>query len=311
MPPKLKPKPEQLLDLPTGPSGVGWSQISPLVECPKKYQFSKVRGIERAGLYLTDALSVGSLLHAGRAQWFHDGRQGELWRKQITAHAAKMNSEPGPKLALGAVDKSLTTFEGYINYWRVRPTTEVLAVEYPIGPRGVTPTSPKENWRTTRLDSIEHEHGKTWIGEAKSVYAGGASRVTSTYELHGQLLLQASLWGEEETKKFGPLAGIMLDPMVKGSTEKKPTGAPRTKVLLQSIKHALQWFRRDFDTWVEQSRLVTWNAKVERRVSACGTCIYKDLCSRGRDGALSYRFKDGTPLINWKPSEGKETPPWE
>jgi hypothetical protein len=83
---------------------------------------------------------------------------------------------------------------------------------------------------------------------------------------------------------------------------------------VETVSHALTWFRKDFTTWVQQSGLVDWNASPERRLNCMrpyGPCDYRDICTRGRDGSLGYEFEDGTPVLKWKSSPGKEVPPWQ
>jgi hypothetical protein len=298
---------------------MGFHQIEPLANgCAKAYQFSRVRKIKKYEAFLNPHLAIGSLLHAGRAQWLYDKRTGDNWKTQIILHADKLEKE-GEKLPPQAVSKAVSNFEGYRKFWLNphRPRSTVLAVEYAYEPRGFSPEATAAGGpflRTSRLDSIERWSGGVWIGEAKSTYAGGAARVKDMYELHPQIMLQISLWGETERTKFGPLAGVLLDPMVKEGTKKgeeiEATGADRIPVSLDKIDYALRWFKRDLFRWIDAARQITWNSDVERR-NLCRTCEFKPLCSKGRDGSAGFVFSNGLPIAAWKPSKGKETPPWE
>lgn len=304
-------KTPKLLDLPIGSSGAGWSSLSEFVRCEKSDQYGRVRGIRKFENTLSEGLSVGALMHAARAQWLHDGYKGEAWAAQIDRHAVKMEVE-GDRLAPNSKSIARKNFQGYIDYWSRHPRSRVLAVEYELTRRPLWPDATKEEERTARLDSIEHFMGKVWIGEAKSTYYGGASRVRSTYALHGQILMQLSLWGPKETKLFGPLAGVLLDPMVKEG-KGRATGAERTPIALVNVQHALSWFKRDVKLWVQGQRAMSWNDVVPRRLSPdnCRGCQFRELCTNGRSGAIRFQFHDGTPITKWKPSPGKETPPWD
>ena len=217
------------------------------------------------------------------------------------------------RLHPSAFNVALETFEGYVDYWSKRPTTEVLAIEYPFEPRLLAPNAPEWAKRTARVDSIERWRGKTWIGEAKST-SSAPGRVADTYALHGQILLQMTLWGDDETERFGPLAGVLLDVMVKPQGKKPARGSERIPIELKDCEQALKWFRKDFVTWQMQTAMIDWNATVERRL-VCqrnyGPCEFRPLCLRGRAGSMRYALPDGSKLHEWKPSPGKEVPPWE
>jgi hypothetical protein len=305
---KVAPK---ILDLPTGSSGAGWSSLSEFVRCEKADQYGRVRGIRKFQNTISEAFSVGGLMHAARAQWLHDNYKGDLWKQQIDHHAIKLEAD-GDRLAPNSKRIALNNFQGYVDYWLKHPRSQVLAVEFELTPRGVWPNAPPWAFRTSRLDSIERFMGKTWIGEAKSTYYGGASRVRNTYALHGQILMQLSLWGEAETERFGPLAGVLLDPMVKEG-KGRATGAERTPIPLDKVQHALSWFKRDIKLWIQGQQAMQWNDVAPRRLSPdnCRGCQFRELCTQGRDGAVRFHFRDGTPIVKWKPSPGKEVPPWD
>jgi hypothetical protein len=301
----------KILDLPTGSSGAGWSSLSEFVRCEKADQYKRVRGIQKFENYLSEGLSVGALMHAARAQWLTDGYKGDDWKTQIEKHAVKLEAD-GDRLAPNARTIALKNFQGYVDYWLRHPRSQVLAVEYELTPRGVWTGAPQWAHRTARLDSVERFMSKTWIGEAKSTYHGGASRIRTTYALHGQILMQLSLWGDAETKRFGPLAGVLLDPMVKEG-KGKATGGERTAIALDKVQHALSWFRRDIKLWIQGQQAMAWNDVAPRRLSPdnCRGCQFRELCTQGRDGAVRFHFRDGTPITKWKSSPGREVPPWD
>lgn len=284
--------------------------------CPKEYQYARIRKVREFSPFLSAPLSIGLLLHAARAQWLYDNRKGDLWRERMVAYAKDVEeNEKG--LHPASMPIAVQTFEAYEAFWRVRPPTQVLAVEHELKPRALTPEQQKPgmqwSWRGARLDSIEKHQGKVWIGEFKST-SDAPQRVTDIYTLNGQTLLQAALWGKEETEKFGPLAGILLDVLKKPRGKSKPKAYPRVQMPLSQMEHALKWFRKDFAMWVMQSSMIEWNTGVERRpvcMRSYGPCEYRTLCLRGRAGSNRFILEDGTKLAQWQPSPGKEVPPWE
>jgi len=296
-----------------GASEKGWHELAPLVQCPKEYQFARVRGIARRSVVLKEALSVGSLWHVARAQWLADGRRGERWREALVEYSKQHEAATSKPLAPAAFATSVTLMESYVAYWSLRPTSRVLAVEYTLNPRGLTPSHPEWAWRTARLDSIEEWRKGIWIGEGKTT-SSSVARVRDTYMLHGQTLLGCCLWSPREEKKFGPLAGVLLDIIVKGNGKKPPKPAERIPLPLSEMSHALKWFPRVFQEHVMQSSMIRWDDDVERRVTSCmrpyGPCDYRALCLRGQRGTPGFVFADGKPISEWKPENGKHVPPW-
>lgn len=305
--------PGKLLPFTFGATARGWHAIESFTRCPKEYQLSKVRRIKPTTSAVPAPLSIGLLLHAARAQWFNDNYTGDLWQEAIACYEAEFTAAEQGVMFPGSADVALRTFKEYVKYWGVRPKTKPLAVEFEVKPKALTPGAPEWAWRGARYDSVELHQGKAWIGEMKST-SQGVGRVHDMYLLHGQVLLQMALWGEEETRLFGPLGGVLLD-VVQKHTDSRPAKAfPRVALPISRATAALNWFRRDFTTWVMQTHLIDWNAGVERR-PVCqrpyGACDFKDLCLSGRDGAVQFQFTDGTPLLKWKAAPGQTVPPWE
>jgi hypothetical protein len=306
-------QPGKLLPFHWGASDKGWHQIQPITICPKEYQLSRVRHITPRNAFMRDPLAIGLLLHVGRAQWLNDGYKGKLWRKAMRSFYEEIPQQHGGlRLNPGVWETAESTFEGYVSHWAIRPKPKVLAVEYLLKPRGLTPDAPEWAWRGGRLDSIERDAQGTWIGECKST-SNSAGRVHDTYEANGQTLLYAALWGEEETERFGPLAGILLDVMKKSTPGAPAKFWPRIRLPISDLLHPLKSFKRDFTTWVMQSHLVDWNASVERRWTCqreTHQCEYKDLCLLGKKASHLYTLEDGSPLNLFKRQPGKEVLPW-
>lgn len=300
-----------LIPLPLGGSDFGWHKLAAMVHCPKRYQFAQVRGIVERGRFIRDAFGTGLLVHAARAQWAYDDRKGSGWKKRIASYYEEWNEAEQRKISPLALNEADVCFDAYVKHWSMRPRTTVLAVEHELSARVIHPSAPEWAKRTARLDSVERVMGDSgaWIGECKTT-AKTVGHVENQYLLHGQLLLQAALWGEEETKQFGQLKGILLDVIVKPSG-KTPPKCEQRKILMSDLAHALTWFRKDLTTWVMQSGMVRWNDEVERRPIGCELCDFRELCLRGHKAAVSFQFKEsGEPLLDWKPSDGQHVPPW-
>lgn len=313
----LQLTPGKLIPFDFGPTTHGWHKIEAhAAGCPKEHQFRHVRGIKYrpmgADAPIFMHFAVGALVHVARAQWLNDGYKGQLWVTAMKKYLAVHEKETGEKLPDGAFGVAFKTFKTYVAYWLQAMKPKVLAVEYEIKPKKFDPAQPDFLKRGARLDSIERIHGKTWIGEFKTSF-GGASGVQDMYALHGQPLLAMALWGPEETVKFGELEGVLLYPMKKADARQQGKAYPPIQLPIRRYKHALAWFKKDFATWVMQTQMMDWNASPERRMTCVrpfGPCEYREVCLAGRDGALGYVLADGSPLHTWKPSPGKEVPPW-
>lgn len=300
-----------------GPTIAGWHMIEAFAAgCPKEHQFRHIRKIrlkpDGPNAPMMMHFAVGLLFHHMRAQWLNDGYEGKLWKDALEKFYTEYPKLKGAeRLPDGCYDIALRTFRSYRAYWKTQMKPRVLAVEYELEPRALTPDAPAWAWRGARLDSIEKWPDGVWIGEAKTSY-GGESTVKDFYALHGQPLLAMALWSEKETKKWGPLRGVMLDPMKKADTKQEGKAYPRIKLPLRKYGHALEWFKRSFTDWVMMATSIKYNDD-PTRIMHCnrpyGPCDYRELCLFGRDGSLGYEV-DGVPLHAVKPSLGKEVPPW-
>lgn len=309
-----------LFDMPLGSSGdAGWHGIQDLPACPHRYKLKAVMKIRRRGLFVPEPLAIGALLHAMRAQWLYDNRsESSIWEEQAKVYRDRLKDN-GEIIMRGHFEAALRDFEGYVIFWRTRPFPKTLAIEYLISPRGITPGAPAWAFRSGRFDSVSEVRymGKTGaaIDEAKST-SKGAGSVNSKFKLHGQTLTYAALWGPEETAKFGPLLGISLDPILKAEGMKLGSGAyPRPFIPLDRLQHALSWFRKMLPQWIMQASSIQWNDFVEHRTNSCEGCHYAPLCTSGRDGAIEFVYSDPETgeekkLLDWKPSKGREVPPW-
>ncbi|UOF77405.1 pD-(D/E)xk nuclease superfamily [Caudoviricetes sp.] len=309
-------KPGVLVPFQHGASQRGWHALESWLLCPKEGQLKNVRKVRPRLTQPAEHFTVGGMLHTCRAQYLNDRRDGDLWRKALELYSAELRARK-TEVTQAMVRLVQDVFGVYVSYWRVRPTTTPLAVEYDLGLRGVSPNTPEWAYRTARLDSIEHHQGKAWIGEMKST-SHSQNRVTDMYALHGQLLLQMALWSDEETKLFGPLGGVLLDIVKKPDGTHQPKAYPRVAIAYETVKFALDWFKKDLVTWQMQIGMVDWNATVERR-PACmrtfGPCTYRDLCLSGERAGITFEYESSpgvfVSLDKWKPTKGKEVQPWK
>lgn len=308
-----KPTRPRLFPFTFGASSKGWHEIQPFTICPKDYQYGVVRKIRQVAPSIPEGLSYGLFMHAARAQWLHDGYKGDVWREALVEYGRQAEEHNKLPMAAGMLAAATKDFEEYTKYWLKRPRPEVLAIEYELKARGLKPDAPAWAHRTARLDSIERWQGKVYIGEFKST-SRTDKHVAELYAVNGQTLLQVALWSDEETKRFGPLAGILLDVVSKGTKSRPARGNPRIIIRKEQLSHALTWFHREFKQWVMNASTIEWNSTVPRSMVCMrphGPCRWRPLCARGRDGAGQFQLGDGTQMHKWKPSPGKEVPPWD
>lgn len=310
-------QPGTLVPFTFGASARGWHSMESWLTCGKEGQLKNVRRIRPLGTQMSEAFSIGILLHVARAQYLNDQRKGTLWREALAEYCKAVVERGDPPIPNSHVRVATLTFESYVAYWKVRPTTTPLAVEYELKPRGVGPATPEWAYRTARLDSVEFHQGKAWIGELKTTSQSPA-KVHDTYALHGQVLMQMALWGEEETRLFGPLGGVMLDVMQKSDGVKPGKAYPRIVLPIESAQHALDWFRKDLVHWQMTASVVDWNARVTRSMACMrqyGPCQFRDLCLRGKEAAVQYEHEvepgKWVNLSKWAPAPGKECEPWD
>lgn len=301
---------------PPGPSVAGWHQISSIFDCHKKYQLDQVRRIRPAGQVQTpDALAIGLMIHAGRAEYF----AGKCHDDCIAAMAIEASRQPLP-CGEDAMQRAYALFDAYVEHWQNRPPVKTLAAEYEIGPAPLVPGDPFFKYRTARLDDVSEypEAGSgLWIGEAKTTSAG-IGEVTSEYTIHGQTLMQAALWktAPQGEAKHGPIQGIMLDVMVKGYGSRRPTFG---RVPIHITDRMIEWFRNTLRSRLQTAAAIDWNSVTERNPAGCTKmigrarvpCPYRELCIHGEKAAFAYEFEDGRGLHEWKPSDGKVAAPWD
>lgn len=300
-----------------GASSHGWHRLESFLLCPKMYQLQQVRGIKRKLAAVPDAFAVGTLFHCGRASWFANGFGTDEATFQVVKQdmesAAAKNPEP---VTPGAQSIALRYIQEYIQHWRMRPNPRPIATEYLLGPTRIAGEGTE---RTARLDDIGHypeADGRLCIGEAKTTSTTIADTAMQ-YEQHGQPMLQALLWRLDPLGEatHGPIAGVMLDIVVKGYDRPCKFG----RVFVKISQRQLDWYSKGLESYLHEANLVTWNSPELRNITACTRmigrmrrdCPYKTLCAYGQSGAVGYVGADGESLLRWKPSEGQFVPPWD
>jgi hypothetical protein len=322
-------KPDTIPDAPMGesdgPSSAGWHKIESGFRCFKEYQYEQIRGIESPQHAMPDPFAIGQMMHTGKGRWFSkqfksDEATLDDIREEMLASAIKAKLPMSNKAQLSA----LKYFTEYVEHWRVRAKPRVLAAEYLIGPAvfreedGGRPLFA----RTARLDDVSYypEAGNALcIGESKTT-STNISDAVNQYSLHGQPMLQDLLWrvSPQGEKMHGPIAGVMLDVIVKGYDGKKSTFG---RMMLPITDRARLWFEKNFRHTVKILSNISWDTNAPRNISACTrmygrarvACKYRDLCMHGRSASVKYVLPGGKSLVQWKPDEerGMTVPPWE
>ena len=299
-----------------GASSAGYHQIEAYLRCPKMYQLKMVRKI-RTPLSGTPAyFAVGAMFHAARAVWFTSGFPA--WADcadPIRAAIAKVEKEYTLPVPESAAKDAFRYAQEYVEHYSGRPHPKTVAAEYLLGPAGVGGED-----RTARIDDVSYYSeggGKLYIGESKTTSTDIGTAVTE-YTLHGQPMLQVLLWraANQGRAQYGDVAGVMLDVVQKGYGGKHCQFA---RVPIEVTEHSLSWYSKALGEAVRQSKLVTWDSEVERRITSCSTmigtrrcpCAYQSLCRFGRDAALEYVMEDGKRLTDFEADSERNVMPWE
>lgn len=307
----------------SGPTEQGWHKIESYLRCPKEYQYGVVRGITVPRHEQPDYLSVGSLVHAGRAKWFALGCPPPKDDNAMAEVAAAMTAEAYKQklpITLDAQRQATALVGAYINHWSMRAQPQAVAVEYKIGPAPLL--NGYSETRTARLDDLSRypEAGsQLCIGECKTT-STSVNDTINQYRLNGQLVVQLALYKMDPNgeAKFGPVAGVMLDIIKKGYGKDRPAFA---RELISLPTHVVDRFAKQISEATTQATSTRWNHTVARNISACTriigrarvACQFRDLCIRGRNAASQFVFADGTPIVQFTPDDknNKTSMPWE
>ncbi len=305
-----------------GPSSQGFHMMQALTYCKKEFQFATIRKIHVPAEFTHDHFAVGSIFHAGRARWFslNFRTDAKAWRaiKDATAEEADGHHLP---VSFKAERMALSYLAQYVEHYSLLPKPKPLAAEYLLGPAPLAKDDPLYMFRTARLDDVSvypESAGQLAIGESKTT-SGSVNDVVRQYQLHGQPMLQYVLWklAKQGERTHGPVAGTVLDVTVKGYGGRK---CSFKRVFIPFEPYAIKWFKKSMRGYLKDGSKIDWNSTPRRNFGSCTRmggrgrvdCTYKKLCTYGRSVAGQYVYgEDSRPLHFWKPSEGKETPPWE
>lgn len=308
---------------PSGSTSSGASYIAPLYRCEKEHQLQNVRGIIPHGQVETPThFGTGIGFHAMRDRWFTlkfaTSEKAWLSIKDAYREAAEKQKLPVPR---ASEQQALVLASHYIEHWSKYPLPKVVVSEYELE----TKLSAKALRTTTgRVDDASHypeAGGLLCVGEAKSSSAS-PEQVYQHYMLALQPLNYAALWkvSERGEAKHGKAAGVLLDVAQKAY---KPGSKPKfQRFFIPVTDFSLQWYVKDAERMREREASINWDSDSPRNPTACARiipgqdrfaafCPYRDLCRYGRSAAGKYMFSDGSALTGWKPSRGKEVPPWE
>lgn len=305
-----------------GATSAGWHHIEAAFRCLKEFQYAKVRGISSPQHETPDAFAIGQLLHVGKGRWFSkrfksDEQTLESIRDEMLEYATRSKLPMSTK----AQREALRYFTEYVEHWRVRARPDVLAAEYDLGPAPLQKGDGPGLHRTARLDDVSRypeAGGALCIGESKTTSTSVPDCVNQ-YTLHGQPLLQAALWrlAPQGEAMHGPVAGVMLDVIVKGYGGKRSTFA---RMMLPITERAVTWYIKNMRATLTAVGNIDWNTDVPRNISACTrmvgrariACPFRDLCLHGRSATARFVMGEkAESLLTWKPTDERRVPPWE
>ena len=301
-----------------GASGAGYSELEPWLRCEKEYQLAQVRGISHPTSVIPDYFAVGAFVHAGRARWFASaqGLGDEVWQQIRADITATREGFPLP-CNEGAERDALRFVQEYVDYWSVREKPKIVAVEHMLGPADLLDGA--DSARTARLDDFgfyPEAGGALCIGECKTTN-GSVGDVANQYTLHGQPTLQRLLWdaAPQGRATYGEVAGMVLDVIKKGYGGKR---CEFSRIFIPHDERVQLWAKSELAKATIAKNATVWDSDTRRNMTACTrligkarvACGFRDLCMSGRGGAAGYVFRDGSRIVEWKPTEGQTVPPW-
>lgn len=318
-PPPKKPEPEVIVGE-GGRTDAGSGMTSLIMKCQKAYQFDAVRGIRVPQTQMPPHFAVGILFAAMRREWF--GRKFDTSEKTWMYLKRKCQAEA--ELQHLPIDphnetQALALMGKYIEHWSSRPRPRPIAAEYQLGPCALVPGDAFNLHRTAKLDDLSfypEGGGALYIGEAKTTSSDPGS-VIREYEHHVQPLLYTALYmaAPEGMKKYGKVAGVMLDIVCKAVDGKKPSFH---RVPIEIRPEAVKAFVESTRFYLRLANKIDWDTDVPRSYRCTEMhgrmrvdCTFKDLCRFGGTSAGKYVLHDGRALRKHKPQPGMEKMPWD
>lgn len=303
-----------------GGTEAGSSATKDLLACWKRYQYKYVRGIIIPQAEQIAPFAVGNIVAAMRREWFAAGFDTSKKVMTRLSRAAQKEAER-EKLPINPRDEifARALMEQYIAYWKVRPYPTPVQVEYKLGPGPLWKGAPFQFYRTARPDDISRypeAGGALCLADAKTT-SGDIGTTIREYELHVQPLQYLALYrlDPQGEKRFGKLAGLVLDVIKKPSQGKKPQFQ---RAFIEYRDEAVDQFVESMRFHLEAQNKIGWDTPVPRDYActymagrARVDCEYKDLCRMGRAAVARYKMNDGSSLKKYKPKPGAEKFPWE
>lgn len=300
-----------------GVSKHGYHSFHDFLQCPKKYQYSKVRGLRKPQRAVPDYFATGTMCHGGRAVFLAAGSRldTDVVNAVLAAVQKAADDSPLPVSDKARKDAARWMTE-YMDHYGTQRAPRSIATEYLVechfNHKGQNVPL------TARLDDVsfyDELRGALAIGEAKTTSAS-VDACVNQYRLHPQPVLQQVLYNHAPNGSavFGPVVGTILDVMVKGYNGKK----------CQFARVPLEWpgrIQQEMREWLvarkAQAQLMQWDDQAERHFARCTdmhgsmrvTCDYRPLCLDGRDAATQYVTKEGSYLHMHEGTERMK--PWE
>lgn len=304
-----------------GPTAAGSSNTKEFLRCPKSWQYQYIRGLRVPQQQTPSHFARGTVFGAIRAAWFGLKFRSDAKAWKLLRRAAQKAVEE-EALPIEERDEafSLSMFKDYMEFWLKRPRPRPIATEFELGPVALSPTDPKNLFRTGKLDDLSYypeAGGALCLGECKTT-SGDIGTLIKEYELHIQPLQYLALYYADPrgAKKYGPVNGIVLDVTCKPNERRKKASFHR--VCIEIRQDTVKDFIESIHGYMNAMKRISWDSYVPRTYQctymagrARVDCQWKDLCRFGRSAASRYVMVGGKSLMKYKPEPGAEKMPWE
>lgn len=304
-----------------GGTEAGSSITKDFLLCLKRYQYKHVRKLFIPAVQTISPFAIGTLVAAMRRQWFGDRFPKVTPAYQRTLNRAAQEAAEQDRLPIDPRDYVFATalFGQYVAHWRTKPRPTPVHVEFKMGPGPLWEGAPRPTWRTAKPDDISRypeAGGALCLADCKTT-SGDIGTVVREYELHVQPLQYLAQYRLDPNgeRRYGPLAGVLLDVIQKPSAGKKPKFG---RVFIEYRSQAVDEFIESMKFHLDVIRRIGWDTPVPRAYGctymagrARVDCEFKDLCRFGSSAASKYKLPGGVPLRRYEPTPGAEKMPWE
>lgn len=284
-----------------GPSIAGFHKVVTIQRCETEYRLAEVIGAKPKDPKANMAFDIGGLTHHGRGTWF--STQCTMHVDDVCQEISNFVKASGDPIKLQAEREAQRLMTAYIKHWRLYPTPNVLAVEYPIGPAPMKKNDPFFLYRTGRLDDVSiwpDSQGLACIGDLKTT-SDTISGTINEYKQSGQFMTYAILWkmAKEGQLKFGPTPGVMIDILTKEENPKFH------RELIVVTEHQQRWWYENMSHLLRRAAQITESTPTSRNTTQCARsisrrgsylCTYHNLCKFGASAAGQFVMPDGNLL---------------